>query len=282
MGEAADRCLGLALGALRWHGRNMSLLPPNTAAQPTPASVPGAPGKRIALVTGASRGFGFALAEALARRGFHVVAVARTVGGLEALDDRIRGFGGSATLAPLDVTHDEALRTLCRGIFDRWGKLDLWAHTIMQAPPLSPAGHIPLKDWDRLVASVIRATGVLIPMVEPLLRAALPGATALFFDDPSIRNPNGAVRPYFGAYAAAKAAQLALATAWAAETRNLAPTRAPRVIIHSPLPMPTATRARFAPGQAADQLSPCAVEAERALVALGFMSKAPERPDQAV
>ena len=94
---------------------------------------------QIALITGASRGLGAAIALALAPT-HHIVAVARTIGGLEELDDRIRALGGTATLAPMDVTVDEAMATLCRGIHDRWGKVDVWAHAaIHAAPPFSPA-----------------------------------------------------------------------------------------------------------------------------------------------
>jgi NAD(P)-dependent dehydrogenase (short-subunit alcohol dehydrogenase family) len=224
---------------------------------------------RLALITGASRGLGAALAEGLGARGWHVVAVARTVGALEELDDRIRAAGGSATLAPIDLTQDDAIRHLCRGIHDRWGGLDLWAHTAMLAPPLSPAGHVAIKDWDRLLAVAVRATGVLIPMVEPLLRARLPGSVAVAFDDTAARGPEGA-RAHFGAYAAAKAAQVALFQAWAAESAALGPERAPRVVVDAPAPMPTATRARFFPGERREGLSPCAVQAGRALAALGL------------
>jgi NAD(P)-dependent dehydrogenase (short-subunit alcohol dehydrogenase family) len=230
---------------------------------------------RIALITGASRGLGAALAEDLAARGWHVVAVARTVGALEELDDRIqaqsrRGQGGQATLAPIDITQDDALRHLCRGIHDRWGHVDLWAHTAVQAPPLSPAGHVAIKDWDRVLATVLRATGVLIPMVEPLLRASPLDGQAVFFDDPACRDEGGGARAHFGAYAAAKAGQIALARAWAAENAALGPARAPQVTIHAPAPMPTATRARFFPGEPRGRLSPCADEARRALTALSL------------
>ena len=94
--------------------------------------------EKIALVTGASRGLGAALAEELAPR-FHVIAVAKTVGALEELDDRIKAKGGSATLAPMDVTVPEAMAQLCRSIYDRWGGIDLWAHTAIHAAPLSVA-----------------------------------------------------------------------------------------------------------------------------------------------
>ncbi len=109
----------------------------------------------IALITGASRGLGAALAEALAPE-THVIAVARTVGALEELDDRIREKGGQATLAPMDVTVPEAMQQLCRGIHDRWGKLDLWLHTAIHAGPLSPAPHLSDKDFDTSVAVNIK------------------------------------------------------------------------------------------------------------------------------
>ncbi|HEX9858436.1 MAG TPA: SDR family oxidoreductase [Paracoccaceae bacterium] len=211
---------------------------------------------RIALITGASRGFGAAMAEELAARGWHVVAVARTVGALEELDDRVKarrqpGAGG-LTLAPMDITTDDAMRHLCRQVHERWGKLDLWVHTAIHAAPLSPAGHIDLKDWDKSVAINIRASGVLIPLIEPLLRAA-PGGTALFLDDPR------AGAKFFGAYGASKAAQIALARSWAAETARTGP----RVLIETPAPMPTATRARFFPGEDRKALTVPHVEAAR-------------------
>ena len=209
--------------------------------------------KKIALVTGASRGLGAALAEALATQGRHVIALARTLGALEELDDRIKARGGSATLAAMDITQDDAMRHLCRDIHDRWGHLDLWVHTAIHAPPMSPADHVALKDWEKCVAINIRATGFLIPMVAPLLLAASTRATALFIDD------EVAGRKFMGAYGASKVAQMALARAWAAETVKTGP----RVLIEAAAPMPTATRARFYPGEDRSRLAPCAQEAAR-------------------
>lgn len=210
--------------------------------------------KKIALVTGASRGLGHACAQLLAKRGWHVVAVARTVGGLEELDDLIQKAGGSATLAPMDITDDNAMRQMCLSIHQRWGRVDLWAHTAIHAAPLSPAGHVDAKDFDRSIAVNLRATGLLIGMVEPLLRAAPDGA-ALFFDDPR------AGQKFFGAYGATKAGQIALARSWQAETASIGP----RVHIETPAPMPTAVRARFFPGEDRAALSPPLREAERIL-----------------
>ena len=215
---------------------------------------------RIALVTGASRGLGAALAEQLAIRGWHVVAVARTVGGLEALDDRVKALklpgAGTLTLAPMDVTNDDAMRHLCLSIHTRWGGLGLWAHTAIHAAPLAPAGSLDAKDWDKSIATNIRATGALIPMVEPLLRAH--NGTALFLDDPR------AGQKFFGAYGASKSAQIALARSWAAESAKIGP----RVLIATPNPMPTATRARFFPGEDKSTLASTTDEATRLIETL--------------
>lgn len=230
-----------------------------TASEPVPP-------QRIALVTGASRGLGAALAEGLAARGWHVVAVARTTGALEELDDRIKADGsGSATLAPMDITQTDAMRHMCRSIFDRWGYLDLWVHTAIHAPPQAPAGHIADKDWQRSIDINIRATGTLIPLIEPLLRAG-PDSTALFFDDAR------AGTKFFGAYGACKAAQIALARSWQGESARLGP----RIAIEAPPPMPTALRARFFPGEARDRLTPCRTVAREILHRL--VNGAPESP----
>lgn len=212
--------------------------------------------QKLALVTGASRGLGAALAEELASRGFHVLAVARTVGGLEELDDRIRAAGGSATLAPMDVTEAPAMQQMAEAIAARWHGLDFWAHTAIHAAPLSPVPHIDGKDWSKSLLLNAEVTRGLIALFEPLLRAR--SGTALFLDDPR------AGAKFFGAYGASKAAQIALARSWQAENANLGP----RVVIAEPKPMPTALRGRFFPGEDRAALTPCRDEAERILAAL--------------
>jgi NAD(P)-dependent dehydrogenase (short-subunit alcohol dehydrogenase family) len=223
----------------------------------TPSKIPA----KIALITGASRGLGAALAENLALRGWHVVAVARTTGGLEELDDRIKSHGlpgaGGVTLAPMDICDDGAVQNLCLNIHQRWGGLALWAHTAIHAAPLAPAGSMDPKDWDKSIAANLRATGAMIPMIEPLLLAHQ--GTALFFDDPR------AGSKFFGAYGATKSAQMALVRSWAAETAKTGP----RVLIDTPAPMPTATRARFFPGEDRSPLSAPRDQAGRIIQLLG-------------
>lgn len=207
---------------------------------------------KLAMITGASRGLGAALAEALAET-HHIVAVARTVGGLEELDDRIQAKGGSATLAPLDVTDPDAMATLCRSIHDRWGALDLWVHAAIHAAPLAPAPHVDAKDMAKSVATNVTATATLISYVAPLLGTE---GTAVFLEDASA---NG---KFFGAYGSTKAAQMTLARCWQAETKN----SGPRVLTVTPPPMPTATRARFYPGEDRAKLT---AEADAAAKILG-------------
>ena len=212
---------------------------------------------KTALITGASRGLGRALALALAPD-FHIIAVAKTVGALEELDDAIKAKGGASTLAPMDIQVEAAMATLCRGIYDRWGSLDLWVHTAVHAAPLAPASHVDAKDLAKSVDVNVTATARLITFVAPLLGDT---GTALFCDDPR------AGQPFFGAYGATKAAQLALARSWAAETSNTGP----RVMIAEPAGMPTATRARFFPGEDTASLASPDAEASRILRDAGLL-----------
>ena len=216
---------------------------------------------KIALVTGASRGFGAAAAEALAAEGAHVVALARTIGALEVLDDRIKSKGGSATLAPIDLTKEEAVAGICRAIYERWGRIDLLVHAAVHAPPLAPAPHSDAKDLEKTVATNVIATGRVIRMAAPLLQVAEQGV-AVFCDDPR------AGQPFFGTYGASKAAQAALVTSWQAETKR----NGPRVHLFQPKPMPTAVRARFFPGEDRSKLAEPAAEAARLLEEIAGLS----------
>lgn len=205
---------------------------------------------KIALVTGASRGLGAAVALELAKAGYHIVALARTVGGLEELDDRIQAVGGQATLVPVSVTDEGGLQRLCLSIYERWGHIDVLVHCAIHAVPLSPAGHVSEGDLDKSIGVNIRATQRLIALTEPLLKAADDGVAIFPHDD-------CAGAKFFAAYGASKAAQKAIVDSWAAETA----TTGPRVLSVTPAPMPTAVRARFHPGEDRSVLADCSVEA---------------------
>ncbi|GGX57442.1 oxidoreductase [Tateyamaria omphalii] len=206
---------------------------------------------QTALITGASRGLGAAMALALAPT-YHIIAVAKTTGALEELDDQITAKGGAATLAPMDIGNDAAMQTLCRGIFDRWGSLDMWVHCAIHAAPLAPTSMIDAKDMSKSIAGNVTATATLITYVAPLLGTS---GKAVFMDDPV------AGQSFYGAYGATKAAQIALARSWQAETVKTGP----QVHVATPQPMPTATRARFHPGEDRTPLANPADEAARIL-----------------
>jgi NAD(P)-dependent dehydrogenase (short-subunit alcohol dehydrogenase family) len=201
---------------------------------------------KIALVTGASRGFGFACAAALGSAGAHVLALARTAGGLEELDDKIASTGGNTTLIPLDICDDPGLERLGAAVHGRWGRIDLWLHTAVHTAPLQPAEHIDAGELDQTIAVNIRAFQRLIRVVDPLLRLSDSPVALIATDD-------AGGKKFHGTYAAAKAAQSALTRAWAAESGN-------RITIAEvvPPPMPTALRARFHPGE--DRASLCLIE----------------------
>ena len=167
----------------------------------------------IALVTGASRGIGAAVAVELARLGAHCVLTARTQGGLEETDDAIRAVGGQATLLPLDLIEGAAdLDMLGPSIVERFGRLDILVHAAGVLPKLTPVAHILPGDFAASVAVNFSAAWRLIRTCEPPLRAA-PAGRAVFLTDARVAEPSA----YFGLYSAAKAGQANLVLAWAAE-----------------------------------------------------------------
>jgi NAD(P)-dependent dehydrogenase (short-subunit alcohol dehydrogenase family) len=195
---------------------------------------------RIALVTGASRGIGRATARALAAAGAHIVAVARTVGGLEELDDEIRADGGSATLVPLDVTDSDGLARLGAALHERHGKLDILVGNAGVAGPSSPLGHIDLKAWSNVMAVNVTANFQLVRCMEPLLQRSDAGR-AVFITSGAANKASA----YLGPYAASKAALEALARVWAHETASTAL----RVNLFNPGPIRTRMRAAVMPGE---------------------------------
>lgn len=218
----------------------------------------------VALVTGASRGLGYAVASALGAAGVQVVAMARTVGGLEDLADAIEAAGGpTPTLVPLSITDEVGMQRLCLAIHDRWGRADLVVHCAAHAAPLTPANQIAAKDFDSSVDVNLRGTQRLIAMTAPLLAASPAGTFVHVTDD----HAGGA---FWGGYGATRAAGDALARSWAAETARIGP----RVLLFQPAPMPTALRARFYPAEEPTRLTPCADEAARLMALLGAGAQA--------
>lgn len=195
---------------------------------------------RIALVTGASRGIGEATARALAAAGAHVVAVARTVGGLEELDDAIRAIGGSATLVPLDVRDSEGVVRLAAALAERYGRLDILVGNAGLAGPSSPLDHVTPRDWDDVMAVNVAANWRLIATMNALLRRADAGR-AVFLTSGAAHH----LRPYRGLYSVSKAALEALVRTYAAETA----TSAVRVNLVNPGPTRTRMRAQVMPGE---------------------------------
>src|SRR5919206_1731905 len=193
---------------------------------------------RIALVTGASRGIGYATAIALAKRGAHVVAVARTQGGLEELDDEIRKDGGAATLVPLSLADTDGIARLGAALHERGGKLDILVGNAGVPGPSSPLGHIEPKTWNDVFTVNVSANFQLIRCMEPLLKQSDAGR-AVFITSGAASKATAYVSPY----AASKAALETLARAWAQETAN---TKL-RVNLFNPGPVRTRMRATLMP-----------------------------------
>jgi NAD(P)-dependent dehydrogenase (short-subunit alcohol dehydrogenase family) len=197
---------------------------------------------RIALVTGASRGIGYAAALALAEAGAHIVAVARTVGGLEELDDAIRaaGSGGSATLVPLDLKDHAGIDRLAFALHERFGRLDVLVGNAGILGPLSPLGHVETSAWDDVIAVNVTANWRLIRAMDPLLRASEAGRVVFVSSGVA-----ALALAYWGPYAVSKAALEALARTYAAETVS---TKV-RVNLLTPGPTRTRMRAQAMPGE---------------------------------
>jgi NAD(P)-dependent dehydrogenase (short-subunit alcohol dehydrogenase family) len=195
---------------------------------------------RIALVTGASRGIGRATALALARAGAHVVAVARTVGGLEELDDAIRALGGSATLVPLDLKDVPGIARLAAALGERYRRLDVLVGNAGILGPLSPLDHVEPKAWDEVLAVNVTANWHLVRAMGPLLKLSTAGRV-VFVTSGIVAHP----RAYWGPYAISKAALEALARTYAAETVSTNV----RVNLFNPGATRTRMRATAMPGE---------------------------------
>ncbi|UJW85712.1 SDR family NAD(P)-dependent oxidoreductase [Devosia sp. SL43] len=200
---------------------------------------------KVVLVTGASRGIGYAASLEAARRGAHVVAVARTVGGLEELDDEIQDLGSASTLVPLDLRDGDAIDRLGAAIFERWGALDGLIANAGQLGVLSPLPHVKPEDFDKVIAVNVTANYRLLRSTDLLLRQSVAGR-AVFVSSSSAKS----ARPFWGLYAASKAAVDAMAKSYAGE---VAQTKV-KVNVFYPGAVRTAMRAKAMPGEDPDTL----------------------------
>ncbi|WP_068081813.1 SDR family NAD(P)-dependent oxidoreductase [Polycladidibacter stylochi] len=195
---------------------------------------------RIALVTGASRGIGYFCAKELAARGAHIIAVARTAGGLEELDDEIQKLGGSATLVPLNLTDYEAIDRLGAVIFERWKKLDILLGNAGILGPMSPLGHVEPKKFEETMALNVTANWRLIRSLDPLLRQSDAGR-AVFVSSSAAHK----CKAYWGPYSITKAALEALVRTYANENQQ---TNVNAMLVN-PGRMRTQMRAQAMPGE---------------------------------
>lgn len=195
---------------------------------------------RIALVTGASRGIGRAAALAYAEAGAHVIALARTQGALEELDDAIRAMGSTATLVPADLNDLDSIDRLGPALLERFGKLDIFLGNGAILGPISPLGHIIAKEWDDVMLVNVTANFRLIRILDPLLQRSDAGRVILLSSGASWKR-----RPYWGPYSVSKSAVDALGETYANEVEN---TKI-RVMMVNPGPLRTDMRANAMPGE---------------------------------
>jgi NAD(P)-dependent dehydrogenase (short-subunit alcohol dehydrogenase family) len=213
---------------------------------------------KVVLVTGASRGIGYAAGLEAARRGAHVIAVARTVSGLEDLDDQIQAIGGSTTLVPLDLRDGDAIDRLGAAIFERWGHLDGLVANAGQLGVLSPVAHIKPDEFDKVLNVNVTANYRLLRSLDLLLRQAEAGR-AVFVTSGAARS----AKPFWGLYAASKAALDALVKSYAGEIVQTSV----RANVFNPGAVRTAMRAKAMPGEDPQTL-PAPAEIAPALVDL--------------
>lgn len=205
----------------------------------------GALSGRIALITGASRGIGAAVAKRFAGEGAHVILLARTVGGLEAVDDAIRKAGGQATLVPCDLTDFEVIDTLGPALLERFDKLDIFVGNAGLLGEMTPLTHYDAKAWHDVFDVNVHANWRLMRTLEPLLRRSDAGR-AILVTSGAAANP----RAFWGAYAVTKAALETLTRVWASELENTGV----RVNLLNPGGTRTGMRAKAFPGEDPDTL----------------------------
>ena len=212
--------------------------------------------KTVAVVTGASRGLGYQAAKLLAKKNIHIIGLARTIGGLEALSDEIQDANGSSTIVPINLQDDIAIDNFALQVHERWKKIDILIHSAVIATPMSPVTSISLKDFDKSISVNTRVTIKLIQALDPLLKYSSI-KTALFIDDLKTGK-------FLTSYSSAKAASRDIIRNYKEESERIGP----KVISFTPSPMPTALRARFYPGENRHGLSSCISQAKELIAKL--------------
>lgn len=225
--------------------------------------------EQVALVTGASRGIGAAIAETLAAAGAHVVLTGRDTKALEAVEERIFEAGGSATIAPVDLADPDGIARLAAAISERWQRLDILVHAAAVLPELTSVKDIDQTQLSKALTINVLATQALIARFDGLLKAS--ADPRLIYLTTSVA---AAPRAFWGAYAASKAAAEALIECHAQETRNISKLR---VAIIDPGATRTAMRAKAYPGEDPASVKLPAVVAERVLSLLGEQFASPHR-----
>ena len=195
---------------------------------------------RLALITGATRGIGRAVALAYAREGAHLILVGRTAGALEEVDDEVREFGRPATLLTLNLNDHDRIDALGPTIFQRWGKLDILVGNAGVLGPLSPLGHVTAEAWKEVIDLNLNSNWRLIRTLDPLLRRSEAGRGIFVTSGAAVNR-----RAYWGPYAVSKAGLEALVQTYAAEMINTNV----RANLVNPGPIRTAMRAKAFPGE---------------------------------
>ncbi|MFL2790366.1 MAG: SDR family NAD(P)-dependent oxidoreductase [Paracoccaceae bacterium] len=209
--------------------------------------------KKIILITGASRGFGFQAALKLAKKGVHLIITARTLGALEDLSDKVLAAGSTVTVAPLDLCREKDFQIVARTIYEKFGGIDILVHSASSAIPMTPIETIQKNEIVNFFNNTI-ITQRVIQMIDPLLKKNA-NCLALFIQD----NNRYRNKKFLGIYNATRTASREIIAAYAAERKRLSPT----VLTFDPKPMPTKIRATLFPGEDKVKLSSCEIEAEK-------------------
>ena len=209
---------------------------------------------KIALVTGSSRGFGYAVALKLAQEGADLIITSRTTGALEDLSEKILYYGGKVTVAPLDLRNQLHTQLFCKTIYEKFGKIDLFIHSAFLAIPMAPIETINENDIVKYFETNTFMTQRLIKLIHPLLKKQKDSIAVFISDNTKKKN-----KKFLGIHNAIQAANKEIVMSYSEETLRIGP----KVLLFEPLPMPTKTRSIMFPGENKKKLSSCKEEANK-------------------